>query len=159
MSDLHVLFRVGDGSYAVPADRVAVMESFEGATRVPGTAPWVAGLVQIRGEVVPVVDLRARFGLPAVERTLDHRVVVVREGDRTVGLLVDSAREVVSIARDLFRDPPEPIARSADRFVRGVVKVGDRLVMSLDTERVIGPETFSVPQSQTEETHGEQRTD
>ena len=160
MSELHVLFQVGDAHYAVSADRVLVMESYEGATRVPGTAPWVAGLVHIRGEVVPVVDLRARFGLPAVERTLDHRVVVVREGERTVGLLVDSAREVVSIAGDLFREPPEPIARSADRFVRSVAKTGDRLVMLIDIERVIGAETtFPVPQSQTEEAHGEQRTD
>ena len=76
------------------------MESFAGATPVPGAPPYVAGLVQVRGRVVPVVDLRARFGLPAAEPTLDTRIVVAQHGERTVGLLVDSAREVRrSIAR------------------------------------------------------------
>lgn len=152
MSDLHVLFRVGDGEYAVPADRVMVMESFEGATRVPGTPPWVAGLVQIRGEVVPVVDLRARFGLPPGERSLDNRVVVVKEADRSVGLLVDSAREVLPISRESFRDPPEPVALGADRFVKSVAKAGDRLLMLIDSRRVVGaPEDVQGSQGPREE--------
>lgn len=140
MSDLHVIFHVGEAQYAVSADDVVVMESFDGATSVPATPAWVAGLVQIRGEVVPVIDLRARFGLAPHETSLDHRVVVVRTGERTVGLLVERAREVVTIAPERFRPPPEVVATESGRFVRSVAQLGERLIMLIDTARIIGPE-------------------
>ncbi|KYF54465.1 chemotaxis protein CheW [Sorangium cellulosum] len=140
MSDLHVVLRVADTEYAISAAEVLHMESFVGATRVPGTRPYVGGLIQIRGRVVPVVDLRARFGLPTIEPTLDSRVIVVQSGGRTVGLLVDSAREVVNIAADDFRPPPEVMAEESAGFVRAVAKLGKRLVMLVDVGRVIGEE-------------------
>jgi len=138
MSALHVLFKVAGAEYVLAAADVLQMESFTSATRVPGTPWYVAGLVQIRGRVVPVVDLRARFELPAVEPSLDTRVVVVQQGERVVGLLVDSAREVLSIAPDLFRPPPDVVATQAAGFVKAVAQAGGRLVMLIDCDRVIG---------------------
>jgi purine-binding chemotaxis protein CheW len=147
---LHVLFRVGEADYLLPATDVTQMETFGGATRVPGSAAHVAGLVQIRGRVVPVLDVRARFGLPAVERGLDARVVVVRSGLRLVGLLVDRAREVLQISEDLFHPPPEVVGLQAAGFVRDVAQVGDRLLMRIDVEKIIGQDALP-----TEERHGQ----
>lgn len=138
MSALHVLCKVAGAELVLAAADVLQMESFTGATRVPGTPAYVAGLVQIRGRVIPVVDLRARFGLPPVEPSLDTRVVVVQQGERVVGLLVDSAREILSIAPDLFRPPPDVVATQAAGFVKAVAQVGGRLVMLIDCDRVIG---------------------
>lgn len=138
MSALHVLFKIDGAEYVLPASDVLQMESFTSATRVPGTQAYVAGLVQIRGRVVPVVNLRARFGLPDVEPTLDTRVVVVQQGTRVVGLLVDSAREVLSIPPEAFRPPPEVVTEQASGFVKAVAQVGGRLVMLIDESRVIG---------------------
>lgn len=138
MSALHVLFKVDGAEYVLAASDVLQMESFTTATRVPGTPAYVAGLVQIRGRVVPVVNLRARFGLPHVEPSLDTRVVVVQQGARIVGLLVDSAREVLSIPPEAFRPPPEVVAEQASGFVKAVAQVGGRLVMLIDEGRVIG---------------------
>lgn len=135
-----MLFKVAGAEYVLPASDVLQMESFTGATRVPGTPVHVAGLVQIRGRVVPVVDLRVRFGLSTVEPVLDSRVVVVKRGERIVGLLVDSAREVISIPPEAFRPPPEIVAEQASGFVRAVAQVGARLVMLIDCDRVIGEE-------------------
>jgi purine-binding chemotaxis protein CheW len=98
----------------------------------------VAGLVQIRGRVVPVIDLRARFELPAVEPSLDTRVVIVQQGERVVGLIVDSAREVVAIESEAWKPPPEVIATQAAGFVKAVAQVKGRLVMLIDCDRVIG---------------------
>ena len=140
MSTLHVVFKVGGAEYALPAADVLQMESYTGATAVPGTKAYVAGLVQIRGKVVPIVDLRARFGLPAVERTLESRVVVGRHGDRTVGLLVDSAREVLKLEDQQLSAPPELVSREAHGLVKSVAQVGQRLVMVLDFPKVIGEE-------------------
>lgn len=138
MTALHVLFKVGEAEYVLPASAVVEMDSFSRATQVPGAAPYVAGLVQIRGRVIPVIDLRARFGLPPIERTLDARVIVVREGDRDVGLLADSAREVVQIETDSFQPPPEVVAEQGAGFVSSVARAGKRLVMRIDSSKVIG---------------------
>lgn len=139
-SELHVLFQVADANYVVPASSVLHMESYEGATLVPGTPDFVEGLVQIRGSVVPVVDLRKRFERPAHQRSIDDRVIVVRCGERTVGLHVDRSREVLHLAPDRFRPPPELVARTSKGFVKAVAEAGERLVMLIDCERVIGEE-------------------
>lgn len=138
MSVLHVLFTVGDASYVVPAADVVQMESYEGVTPVPGVAPYVAGVVQIRGQVMPVVDLRVRFGLPAVSRGLGTRIVVVNRSQRAVGLLVDSAREVVRIEPSSFEPPPPVVVEQARGFVDAIASVNKRLVMRLDFDQVVG---------------------
>ncbi|MCO5166342.1 MAG: chemotaxis protein CheW [Planctomycetes bacterium] len=142
MSALHVVFAVGEVEYAIPVGEVLHMEAFSGATRVPGAAPWVAGVIQTRRQVVPVVDLRARFGLPAAAPTLDTRVIVVRLGDRTIGLLADRAREVLTLGDDQLQAPPEVVTRGAAGFVRQVARAGPRLLMLLDTARVAGEEAL-----------------
>lgn len=138
MSELHVVFRVGEAEYVLPASDVLQMESYSGAVKVPGTAAYVAGLMQVRGRVVPIVDLRARFGLGPVEPTLNTRVVVVQSGERTVGLLVDSAREVLHLSREQLRPPPEVLATQGQGFVKSVAQAGQRLVMLIDFQKVIG---------------------
>ena len=140
MSDLHVLFTVGDATYTLPASMVVQMESFAGATPVPGAAAHVAGLMQVRGAVVPVVDLRRRFGLPPIEHGIDARVVVVERRGRRVALLADAAREVVRIDDGAFAAPPEEIAAQSARFVRAVAQLGRRLILLIDCDRVIGEE-------------------
>ena len=142
MSVLHVVFKVDGAEYVLPAADVLQMESFAGATPVPGAAPHVAGLVQVRGRVIPVVDARLRFGLPPVERTLDSRVVVAQLGSRVVGLVVDSAREVLKLDPQQLKPPPPLVVEGARGFVKAVAQVGPRLVMLIDFPRVIGEETL-----------------
>lgn len=140
MSALHVAFRIGDAEYAVAAEDVLHLESFETATHVPGAPPYVAGLVHVRGRVVPVVDMRSRFGLAPGERTLDNRVIVVRVGSRVAGLLVDSAREVIQLDPAAFEKPPEMIEQQSSGFVKAVATRGNRLILLVDVPRVIGEE-------------------
>ena len=138
MSALHVIFRVGDSDYALPVAEVLHLESFSTATRVPGAPAWVLGLMQSRGRMVPVVDLRARFGEPGGGPTMDRRVIVTEHDSRTVGLLVDSAREVAELADDQWASVPEPFASQAGGFTKAVGQVGKRLVFELDLPRAIG---------------------
>ncbi|HEY0194432.1 MAG TPA: chemotaxis protein CheW [Kofleriaceae bacterium] len=140
---LHVAFRVGTAEYVLPASQVLHLEAFEAATHVPGAPAYVAGLVQVRGRVVPVVDLRIRFGLPPAERALGNRVIVVQIGARVAGLLVDSAREVVRLDPASFQDAPELIKQQAHGFVTGVVTVGRRLFLIVDVPRLIGEDLAS----------------
>jgi purine-binding chemotaxis protein CheW len=138
MSNLHVLFQVGEADYVVSAALVSEMESFSGVTRVPGAPAHVLGLVQIRGRVLPLVDLRIRFGLPRTQHDLGARVIVVRDGDRLVGLLADQAREVVRIDAATFRPPPAVVSEQAAGYVDAVAVSGERLVMRIDVNKVVG---------------------
>ena len=135
---LYVVFSANGGDYALAADTVLQMDAFEGATTVPGAPPFVAGVVQIRGRVLPVVDLRVRFGGTPGERVLDNRVVVGQHGERVVGLLVDSAREVVKLRPSELKPPPSIVASPG--YVRAVAQLGTRIVMLLDFAKVIGEE-------------------
>jgi purine-binding chemotaxis protein CheW len=144
MSVLHVVFKVSGADYLVAAADVLQMESYVGATRVPGALPYVAGVVQVRGRVVPVVDLRVRFGLPAAAPTLDTRIVVVQHHDRTVGLLVDSAREVIKLTPEQLQPPPRVVADGEEGFVKAVAHLGQRLLMLVDFVKIIGEDATHV---------------
>ena len=137
---LHVGFRVGAADFVVPASEVLHLESFETATRIPGAPVFVAGLVQVRGRLVPVVDLRVRFGLPPIEHSIDRRIIVVQNEARVAGLLVDSSREVLRIDDASFEKPPEMIEAQAAGYVRAVATIAKRLVLLIDVHRVIGEE-------------------
>lgn len=144
MSTLHVVFKVAEAEYVVPASDVAQLESFTGATPVPGAPEHVTGLVQIRSRVVPVVDLRARFHLPRVEPGMDSRVVVLNLNGRSVALLVDSARDVARIPETDFAPPPDIVAEQAGGFVKAVAQVGGRLLMLVDLQKIVGEEQSHV---------------
>jgi purine-binding chemotaxis protein CheW len=137
-----VTFRVGNADYAVNAAEVLHLESFTEATHVPGAPPFVAGVVHVRGKLVPVVDLRTRFGLAPVERTLDNRVIVVKVGTRVAGLLVDSAREVLPLDETTFEPPPELLDTRASGFVKAVTTQAKRLLLVVDVPRLIGEEAL-----------------
>lgn len=151
MSELNVVFRVGDGEYAIPADAVLHMESFQGATPVPGAPAHVLGIVQVRGRVIPVVDLRRRFGLGPRDRELSDRVIVVEHEGRQVGLLADAAREVVRLDDSAFSPPPDVDGQRT--LVSGVAQLEGRFLLRIALERLLGPSELSVE----EEHHGEQR--
>jgi purine-binding chemotaxis protein CheW len=142
MSTLHVTFRVGNADYAISAEQVLHLDSFTEATYVPGAPAFVAGLVQVRGKLVPVVDLRTRFGLGPIERTLDNRVIVVKVGSRVAGLLVDSAREVLRLDETSFEPPPELLDHQASGFVKAVATQANRMLLVVDVPRLIGEEAL-----------------
>jgi purine-binding chemotaxis protein CheW len=145
VSALYVVFNVGGADYILPAADVLQMETFSGTTPVPGAPPYVAGIVQVRGRVVPVVDLRVRLGLPAISTTLDSRIVLVESGGRTVALLADSAREVVKVAPEQIHEPPSMMSGDGtDGFVKSVANVDKRLLMLLDFIKVIGEDSTHV---------------
>jgi purine-binding chemotaxis protein CheW len=133
MNGLYVVFRVADAEYAVPAAQVLQLESFSGVTAVPG-------IVQVRGRIVPVIDLRLLFGEPETQAALDTRIIVVELNERTVGLRVDSSREVLKLEGEQFHATPSVVSDRSRGFVRGVARVGPRLLMLLNLVKVIGEE-------------------
>src|SRR6478609_11656516 len=140
MTDLHVVFCVAGAEYTIPAAAVLQLESYQGATPVPGTAAHVAGIIQVRGRVIPVLSLRSLFGYPALEPTLDTRVIVTDLNGRLVGLLVDKSREVLRIASSTLQNTPGLVDVSSRGFFAGVAQLEKRLLILLDLHKVVGEE-------------------
>jgi purine-binding chemotaxis protein CheW len=145
MSELHVIFRVAEAEYALSAAQVLQLESFGGVTAVPGTRSHVIGIVQVRGRIVPVIDLRLLFGHPPVEATQDSRIIVVEVGSRTIGLRVDSSREVLKLEPEQVHPTPALVAEQSRGFVLGVVRIGERLLMLFDLAKVLGEDWHDDP--------------
>ena len=135
---LHVVFSLAGAEYALPVATVLQMESYDGATLVPGAPSYVAGIVTVRGRVVPVIDLRLRFGLPPAELTLDTRIIVTESQGRVVALRVDSAREVLQLDVAQHQPAPSVISERAQGFVQAVHPVGPRLLLIADLPKILG---------------------
>jgi purine-binding chemotaxis protein CheW len=133
----YILFTVAGTTYALPTGDVRHMEMIEQITRVPNAPSFVDGVVFTRGQVVPVVSLRARFGFERVPHDLRTRLVIVQAGSRTIGLVVDAAREFVSISPDAVQPPHEALAGMSGRYVEGIASIGDRLILILNLERIL----------------------
>jgi purine-binding chemotaxis protein CheW len=144
MNELYVVFSVADTELALPAGMVRQLESYQGATRIPGVPPHVAGIIQIRGQVIPVIDLRRLFGYPSVEPTLDTRVVVTEYGERLVALVVDKGREVLRIDPSSVQTTPALVEQGSRGMFSGLVQLGTRVVMLLDLRKVVGEEDLNV---------------
>jgi purine-binding chemotaxis protein CheW len=132
-----ILFTVADASYAVSSELVQHMEMVEHVTPVPNAPSFIDGVVFSRGQVVPVVNLRARFGFPRVAPDLRARLVIVRGNGRLAGLVVDAAREFVRIPASAVQPPPEGISGLSGRYLAGVATIGDRLVLVLELEELL----------------------
>lgn len=135
---LHVVFCLGHTEYALPVDAVLQMESFAGATVVPGAPPYVVGIVSVRGFVIPVIDLRIRFGLPAAPVTSDTRIIVTCWQDRRVALLVDKAREVLKLNEHDHQPAAGAISERSSGFVAFVHPLGSRLLLLVDLPKILG---------------------
>jgi len=130
-------FRLADEEYALEIARVREIILPGAITREPQSPPHVRGLTNLRGEVIPVVDLRLRLGMPAAEPTLDSRIIVVNLGNKTIGLAVDAVNEVLRIAPESIIPPPQAIVGTEREYIAGLIRLEDRLVVLLDSERLL----------------------
>jgi purine-binding chemotaxis protein CheW len=138
---LHVVFNLSGGEYALPFDSVLQMESYAGATLVPGAPDYVDGIVAVRGTVVPVMDLRTRFGLPRAELTLDTRIIVTECERRIVALRVDTAREVLKLDVEKHQPAPSVVSERSSGFVYAVHALGKRLLLLIDLPKLLGEDS------------------
>jgi purine-binding chemotaxis protein CheW len=139
-SDHYILFSVAGTTYALASDTVAHVEMVESITRVPNAAAFVDGVVFSRGQVVPAVNLRARFGFDRAPLDLRARLLVVQAHGRTVGLLVDACREFLTIPGTAIQPPGDALLGVSARYLTGIATVGDRLIVILDIDILLGSE-------------------
>lgn len=135
--DNYVLFELAGATYALPSRQIRQLEMVGSPTPVPHAPAFVDGVVSVRGHVIPAVNLRARFGFPRVAHDVRSRLVIVREQGRTVGLIVDSAREFATIPAETIKPLPDGIGGTSGRYLRGIAQQGERLLLIVDVRELL----------------------
>jgi purine-binding chemotaxis protein CheW len=141
-TDTFILLSVMGTTYALRSDQVQHMEMVEQVTRVPNAAPFVDGVVFSRGQVVPAVNLRARFGFERAPYDLRTRLVVVNSRGRQVGLIVDDGREFLRLPATAIAPPQDSLAGLSSQYVEGIASLNGRLILVLNLENLL---EFSAP--------------
>ncbi len=134
-----VSFRLADEEFGVEITKIQEILLMGPITRLPQTPDYVKGLINLRSSVVPVVDLRVRFGMPEGAATDETRIVVVNVRGKTVGYIVDAVSEVLRIGKDQIAPPPT-VAGLRQEYLTGLAKLDGRLLILLDIDKVLGEE-------------------
>ncbi|MBI5468350.1 MAG: chemotaxis protein CheW [Deltaproteobacteria bacterium] len=132
-----VTFRLGNEEFSLDILKVQEIIRHMDLTRVPKTPEFVDGVINLRGRVIPVLDLRKRFGLPKDENTNETRIIVVDVDNRTVGLKVDAVSEVLRLPADTVEPPPAIITGVESEYIKGVGKLDGRLLILLDVAKIL----------------------
>jgi purine-binding chemotaxis protein CheW len=135
-----VVFRIGRESFGVPIDAVQEIVRVPEVTAVPDAPGFLEGVINLRGRIVPVVDLRKRLNLARAEKTRSSRVLITENIGATVGLLVDAVSEVLKLQPGAVEAPPEMISAIGIEYITGVAKIEERLIIFLDLKRVLSVE-------------------
>jgi len=137
-NDLHIVgFRVGTETFGVPIKCVHEIVRVPEITNVPDSPEFVEGVINLRGKIVSVVDLRKRFGETQIDPHKKNRVIVVESDNKLVGLIVDAASEVLRIPQADIEPPPSVLQNAESSYVTGVGKLHNRLIILVDLQRVL----------------------
>jgi purine-binding chemotaxis protein CheW len=133
-----IVFALGSEEYGVEVEKVRTIERMQPMTRVPKAPEFIKGVINLRGLVIPIIDLRARFGLDTVDYSDSTRIIIVSAGEFEVGLIVDSANDVIDLDTDNIDNPPEIVGGIKAKYLDGIARVGeDRLLVLLNLEQVL----------------------
>lgn len=133
-----IVFGLGDEEYGIEVDKVRTIERMMPITRVPQTPSFIKGVINLRGVVLPVIDLLGRFGMDEATITDSSRIIIVAIGQVEVGFIVDSANDVIDIESAQIENPPEIVGGIRAKYLRGIAKIGEgRLLIMLNLGEVL----------------------
>ena len=139
-----VIFDLGGEHYGLDISTVEGIIKMQAITKMPQAPVFVEGVTNLRGTVVPVIDLRKRFSLPSLEHTKDTRIVVVYMEKTKIGMIVDGVSEVLRIPEESIEPTPPMVSNVNTAFIRGIAKLEGRLVTLLDLSKVLSHEEQAV---------------
>ncbi|MDT3701160.1 MAG: chemotaxis protein CheW [Thermincola sp.] len=138
---LYVIFRLGVEDFGLEINKIKEIIVFRETTNVPGSGELIEGIINLRGQVIPIFNLRRKFALPIVEYSRNTRMVVVEISGHTVGIVVDGVSKVMVITEDVIEKPSSLITAKVDsNYISGVAKLGEKLVILLSLDRVLNIE-------------------
>jgi purine-binding chemotaxis protein CheW len=131
-----VIFKLGEEEYGIPILSVQEIIRPQAPTKLPNSPGFVRGIINLRGRVIPIIDLAQRFGITASSATHERRYIVVEVRGKTIGIIVDSVSEVLAVAEDNIKPPVENFASFDTRYISGILTREERLVILIDIEKI-----------------------
>jgi len=133
-----VTFKLGNEEYAVDILKVHEINRMKEITRVPNTPAYVEGVINLRGKVIPVVNLRSKFSLTERENDIQSRIMIMDIQGITMGLVVDAVSEVLRIPSNIVEPTPQMASNISTEYIKGIAKLEDRLIILLDMDMLVG---------------------
>ncbi len=142
-------FRLDNEDYAIAITKIQEIILIKPITRIPQMPDFIEGLINLRGSVIPIINLRKRFGLLPRDLDDDTRIIVVNVHDKTVGCIVDAVTQVMRINRDQVQPPPLGVLAVNHQYLAGLAKLEERLLIILDIDKLFEAEALALPVSAT----------
>ncbi len=135
-----VSFTLAKELYGIEITKIREIILITDITRIPETPDFLKGLINLRSMVIPVIDLRVRFGMPEGEVTDESRIIVLQACGKTIGIMVDAVSEVLRVKHEQISPPPPTLAGSGRDYLSGLVKLDDTLLILLDIDKIFNEE-------------------
>jgi purine-binding chemotaxis protein CheW len=140
----YLTFALGQEEYGVEILKVQEIKGYSAITPIPNTPPYIKGVMNLRGTIIPVMDLRAKFSLAETEYNQFTVIIVVLVGTKVVGVIVDAVSDVLNIPSSDIQAAPDFGGQVETRFINGLAKAGEKLIVLLDIEKVVGDPELAV---------------
>lgn len=137
-------FRLDNEDYAIAITKIQEIILMKPITRIPQVPEFIEGLINLRGSVIPIVNLRKRFGLPPRDLDDETRTIVVNIHDKTVGCIVDAVTQVMRISRDQVQSAPLSALAISHQYIAGLARLDDRLLLILDIDRLFDEQSSAI---------------
>lgn len=131
-----VIFKLGNEEYGIDISKVNEISQFKESNKIPNSPDFISGIINLRGDIIPMIDLKIKFNICTGSKT-DRRVIVTNIKEKKVGFVVDEASEVLSIMENDIDPPPELISREERQYITGIGKLKDRIIIILDLEKIL----------------------
>jgi len=139
----HVSFFLDEEEYGIEILKVQEIIRFAELTRIPQSPPFIEGVLNLRGKVVPVMDLRTRFSMPRAERDRSTRIIVVDVANKVMGMIVDAVSGVLQIEDDQIAPPPPMGSKIDTDYIQGMARIDDRLMILLDVDKILSTDELA----------------
>lgn len=136
-----IVFQLKDEEYGIPVEQVRSIEKLQPITRVPGTATYIRGVINLRGVVTPIIDLRKRLDLEEVSTNDSTRIIIVNKDELEAGFIVDAANDVLDISAEFIEPAPEVVGGVNVSYINGVAKLDKRIIVMIDLEEILSTES------------------
>ncbi len=135
-----VVFSIGEEDFGIYIEYVNIIEKMLEIFKIPNTPDYIEGLVNLRGKVHTVINLRKRFKMPSPEFTESTKIIMANTSDSIVGIIVDEVKQIIKVDESQCEAPPKALSGLKDKYLSGIVKAEDKVIMLLDVEKILSVE-------------------
>lgn len=136
-----VVFKLGSDEYCVPVTQAKEIQIYQNPTRIPNTPNFVEGVINLRGQIIPILDLKKRFGSGKTDITNNTKIIIIELESEMLGIIVDSVSEVLKTSKNKFEAPPHAVKSSINsNYISGIGKIDNRLLIMVELEKVLNEE-------------------